>query len=315
MILTCPECATGYFVEDSQIRAGGRKVRCANCGARWTAHAEGPLELVTSEEGAVAREPAPDAAAEPAPITAEELPRVFRDRAQEERRMRQAAVTGIAWAAAAVLVVALVAIGVVFRDGVVRAWPPTASFYEAIGLPVNPTGLVIEQVRFEPALHEGHAALDVSGVIRNVVDHPVVAPPLRITLSNTQGKRVAGQIATLDNARIPPGETRHFLTSIFDPPYSAASLSVDFALDARAGAATMRAARSSPAIPPSPSFALRGAADAAAANDAAPVTGLPGPTSAPVTGPSGPASAPAANAAAPGPPPLGDPAPRATLRR
>ncbi len=291
MILTCPECATGYFVEDSQIRAGGRKVRCANCGARWTAHPEGPLELVTSEaEGAVAREPATEAD-EPAPITAEELPRVFRDRAQEERRMRQAAITGVAWAAAAVLIVALIAIGIVFRDGVVRAWPPTASFYAAIGLPVNPTGLVIEQVRAEPSLQEGHATLAVSGVIRNVVDRAVIAPPLRITLVNAQGKRVAGQIATLDNARIPPGETRHFVTSIFDPPYSAANLQVDFALGAAAGGRATPVRSPAAPIPPPPSFTLRGAAgNAAAANTAAP----PEPQSLPA------ASAAPVNAAPPG---------------
>src|SRR5580704_5021117 len=170
MILTCPECATGYFVDDSQMRPGGRKVRCANCGARWTAYPEGALELVSSEEGAFARELAIEAT-EPPPLTAEELPRVFRDRAQEERRMRQAAVAGVAWAAAAVVVLALIAIVIVFRDSVVRAWPPTASFYAAIGLPVNPTGLVIEQVRAEPSLLQGHATLAVSGVIRNVVDH------------------------------------------------------------------------------------------------------------------------------------------------
>jgi predicted Zn finger-like uncharacterized protein len=277
MILTCPECATGYFVDDSQMRPGGRKVRCANCGARWTAYPEGALELVSSEEGAFARELAIEAT-EPPPITAEELPRVFRDRAQEERRMRQAAVAGVAWAAAAVVVIALIAIVVVFRDGVVRAWPPTASFYAAIGLPVNPTGLTIEQVHFEPALHEGHAALDVSGVIRNVVDRPVVVPPLRITLFNTQGKRVAGQIATVDNARIPPGETRHFMTSVLDPPYSAASLLVDFALDAQGGAParTVRAAITSAPAPPG--FTLRGAAnDMPAANVAEP----PEPASAP----------------------------------
>ena len=277
MILTCPECATGYFVEDAQMRAGGRKVRCANCGARWMAHPEGPLELVTSEEGALAREPAPpDAEAEPEAITAEELPRVFRDRAQEERRMRQAAVTGVAWAVGAVVVLALVAMGVVFRDNVVRAWPPTASFYAAIGLPVNPTGLVIEQVRAEPSLQEGHATLAVSGVIRNVVDRAVVAPPLRISLVNAQGKRVAGQIATLDNARIPPGETRHFVTSIVDPPYSAANLQVDFALDTPAGASIAAARTPAAVTAPPPAFTLRGAAaeaepvNAAASTNAAP---------------------------------------------
>src|SRR6185437_1013072 len=282
MILTCPECATGYFVEDAQIRSGGRKVRCANCGARWMAHPEGPLELVTSEDGAVAREPAPEPAAEPAPITAEELPRVFRDRAQEERRLRQAAVTGVAWAAAAVVVIALIGTGVVFRDGVVRAWPPTASFYAAIGLPVNPTGLTIEQVHTEPTLVQGHAALAVSGVIRNVIDRPVVAPPLRVSILNTQGKRVAGQIATLDNARIPPGESRHFVTYLLDPPYSAANLDIDFALDAVAGASTTAARTPAAVTAAPPAFTLRGAtADAAPAGAAlAPAT-----NSAPVAGP------------------------------
>ena len=91
--------------------------------------------------------------------------------------MRQAAVAGVAWAGGG---------GgrrgadrrsaIVFREGMVRAWPPTASFYAAIGLPVNPTGLVIEQVHAEPSLQEGHAALAVSGVIRNVVDRAVIAP-------------------------------------------------------------------------------------------------------------------------------------------
>ena len=299
MILTCPECATGYFVEDSQIRAGGRKVRCAACGARWTAHAEGHLELVTSEEGAVARDPAAEVAvAEPAPITAEELPRVFRDRAQEEMRLRQAAAAGVAWAAAAVVIVALIGLGIVFRDGVVRAWPPTASLYAAIGLPVTPTGLVIEQVRTEPTWLEGHAALAVSGVIRNVVDRAVVAPPLRIDLVNAQGKRVAGQITNLDNARIPPGETRHFVTSIYDPPYSAANLSVTFALGSPAGAPGTPVRNAGTAVPTPPSFTLRGAGeDAPAANAVAAPPASAAPQPAPV-------AAPAANAAPASGPPL-----------
>ena len=41
MILTCPECATSYFVDDSRIAAAGRTVKCSNCGARWTALPEG----------------------------------------------------------------------------------------------------------------------------------------------------------------------------------------------------------------------------------------------------------------------------------
>jgi predicted Zn finger-like uncharacterized protein len=272
MILTCPECATGYFVEDAQIRASGRTVRCAACGHRWVAYPERPLELVPSEaEGALAGpeagpEPAAEAeAAEPA-LTAEDLPRVFRDRAEEEKKLRQAALSGAIWAAAALVLALAIGAAIVFREQVVRVWPQTASTYAAIGLPVNPTGLVIEQVRAEPSLEQGHATLAVSGVIRNVVGREVIAPPLRLSLFNAQGRRVAGQVATLQNARIPPGETRHFVTSIVDPPFSAATLQVEFAQGVGAGAAAQRAL--TPAPPAPPPISLRGPASPEASNEA-----------------------------------------------
>src|SRR5216110_3299532 len=44
MILTCPECATSYFVDDSRISPAGRTVKCSNCGARWTALPAGAQE-------------------------------------------------------------------------------------------------------------------------------------------------------------------------------------------------------------------------------------------------------------------------------
>lgn len=282
MILTCPECATGYFVDDAQIKPGGRPVRCAACGARWTAYPPGPLELSSSpEEGAIAKEPAPEA--EAAPLTGEDLPRAFRSRAEEGKRMRQAAVGGAIWAGGAVVLALTVGALIVFRESVVRAWPQSASAYAAVGLAVNPVGLVIEQVRPEPSLQDGHAVLIVSGVIRNVVDHAVVAPPLRISLMNAQGKRVAGEIASFANGKIPPGETRHFTATIVDPPFSAQNLQVDFAVGQTATAS------SSPASGPSASapIALRG-----------PSQDAPPSFSANAASPPELAPAPAANAAA-----------------
>src|SRR5579864_4151596 len=35
MILTCPNCATRYTVDDAKFPAAGRKVRCAKCTNVW----------------------------------------------------------------------------------------------------------------------------------------------------------------------------------------------------------------------------------------------------------------------------------------
>jgi len=263
MILTCPECATGYFVDDAQIKPGGRTVRCAACGARWTAHRDAPLELTSSDsEGAVAHEPAP-ADLEPAELTGDDLPKVFRERASEQEKMRQARLAGLIWGGVALLVVVLVICLVVFREAVVRAIPSTATAYKAIGLPVNRVGLTIEGVHAEPALQDGHAALSVSMTVRNVEDHPIDSPPLSIVLLNAQGKRVGGQIVHPSNPRIAPGEQKYFTVAILDPPLTAHDLEVTFALDAIGRTPIARepahpAAAATPALPPAPT--LRGAA-------------------------------------------------------
>ena len=260
MILTCPECATGYFVDDAQIRPEGRTVRCASCGHRWTAR----LEARAAEGAAPVAVEAPLEPGADGRLTGDDLPKAFRDRAEESRRLRRAAINGAVWAGAIVLLAALAGLAAAFRQDVVRAWPATASAYAALGMPVNVLGLSIEQIHAEPSLQQGRATLAVSGVIRNVEDHPLVAPPLRISLLNGQGRRVAGQIAVLANARIPAGETRHFVTAIFDPPFSAQNLEVAFAEGAK-GAVVASPGR---AAQPIPSFALRGPAASPSPADA-----------------------------------------------
>src|SRR5882757_5803177 len=65
MILTCPECATSYFVDDSRISSAGRTVKCSNCGARWTA-LPGGADLTPAAEPP--GPPKPAAAAPVAPV-------------------------------------------------------------------------------------------------------------------------------------------------------------------------------------------------------------------------------------------------------
>lgn len=259
MILTCPECATRYFVDDAKLGAEGRTVRCASCGHRWRAKAEAELELVSSaEEGAVAANPAePQAKEKPA----EPLPKAFRARAVEKKTMRQAMVHGVVWAVmAAVLLVILIA-AALFRGDIVRLIPRAAGAYAMVGLTVNPTGLVFEGVAAHPALQDGHSALVVSGTIRNVENRAVVAPAIRIEVLDKSGKAVASQIAATDNAHIKPGEARHFVVSVIDPPASANNVEVAFAFDDAKGKTKLNAASHDvpAARPAQPVHALRGA--------------------------------------------------------
>ena len=249
MILTCPECATRYFVQDETLGAAGRTVRCTHCKSSWhatpTAEAQdrAPLELVLDdEEGAVGRAPydldiepaAASAAATPADLPGEELPKLFRERVKRSERLRKAAAAGAVWGLLGAACVAGLGAAAVFRADVVRAWPQTASVYATVGLPVNVTGLVIEDAHVDQRFVEGRPSLVVRGAIRNVRGSPAETPPLKVTLMNAKGKAVKTEIARAGEAVIPAGATRYFVVDVSDPPSSVTQAEVRFLLDRKA---------------------------------------------------------------------------------
>jgi predicted Zn finger-like uncharacterized protein len=271
MILTCPKCATSYTVDASKIPPEGRTVKCASCGHRWSAQA---VSLAVDGDDVFAASvatPAPPvddiiAVEAPAPETTDlseaegpEIPKVYRAKKADERKVRQAAATGIIWAGMAAALVVILAMAAVFRINVVNLWPKSAAAYAWVGLPVNSLGLTIEGVQAKPSLQDGHAALSVSGVLRNVKDKAIEAPPLRVSLLNKAGKSVATKIAQPGDAIVPAGETRHFTIAILDPPLTASQLEVAFAPEA-AHKPAHRTAREKAAAAP----ALRNHAEAPA---------------------------------------------------
>lgn len=280
MILTCPDCATSYFVDDRKIAPEGRAVKCASCGHRWTAHPEATLELdVSAEEGAVAREPFEPPPEEPAALSdlpGAELPKVIRAKVETTRKVREAAAHGVVWAGMAASLAIVVGLAVVFRVDVVKIMPGSARAYALAGLPVNTLGLVIEGSRAEPALQDGHAALSISGMIRNVEDHAIVTPPLKIELLNKDGKTIVTKVARPADPVVPPGETRHFALAILDPPTTAHDLQISFVPDITR--AKGRKTHAKAPITPHAAGPLRGAAQPdvpAAAQGPAPVEAKP----------------------------------------
>jgi len=273
MILTCPECATRYFVDDARIGAKGREVRCASCSHRWTATKDDdPLEL--EPVAAPVSTPTPDAEAAPASeavaatdLPADELPKVYRQRAQTKAKEREAAATGVIWAALAGGFVVLLAATALLRQDIAQIWPRTAGAYAMVGLPVNLVGLTIEAQHAQPMLKDGHADLAVSGTLRNVRGKPVAAPPLKVTLLAADGRVVATQIAKPDDALVPAGETRRFVIDMLDPPVSAANVEIAFVFDGRIPKGKAKASPASPTVAgsaPPAAIDLRGVAGPAA---------------------------------------------------
>jgi predicted Zn finger-like uncharacterized protein len=255
MILTCPECASRYFVDDSKVGAAGRVVRCASCGARWTARNEEALDLfeepsaadLAADTNLTALDDAVDQASDPETpvdkLPGEELPKVFRARADAERRLKEAKTTGVIWGGMLAVMVLLIGGACLFNIKIAKLWPTTAGAYAFVKMPVNTVGLVVEDLKAEPTMQNGHAALTITGVLRNITDHAVATPPLRVALLNQHEKRVAGKLAAAADPMIPPSQTRHFSVTLLDPPRTANTLEIGFALEPgaakSAGPATM----------------------------------------------------------------------------
>ncbi len=230
MILTCPSCATSYFAPDSAIPPSGRKVRCQSCAHVWHASGDEPLDLgPATETPKGAPEPrsfddAPPVAAEtPAP----ELPRAFRARAEQQRRLRRAATHGAVWAGLASLFVGLIGAGWLFRVEVVDLYPRAAAAYAMVGTPVNPTGLEFEALTAR-AVADRPDMVMVSGALRNVRDREIVAPPVRVALLDSHGAEVGHALVRIEGAPVLPGGVKGFAALIRDPGAHGVDVGVGF---------------------------------------------------------------------------------------
>ena len=263
MILTCPACATRYFVADGAVGPQGKTVRCAGCSHRWTAM---PTEAEL-EPAAAARVAKPAAVTEstaapeseperPSPNT---TPLAFREKVVAKKTVRQAVVNGMVWAGIGTGFALLIAASLIFRVDVVRLAPRTASAYAALGMPVNPVGLVFEGVMAKPGLQDGHDALVVSGAVRNIEKQPIAAPALAIRVLDKAGHAVLIRKADNDTGMIAPGQSHNFVVAVIDPPAAANDVEVAFAPGRRTRSDHKVSAAPAPtAVQP----VLRGTADA-----------------------------------------------------
>ncbi len=252
MILTCPDCATSYFVDDDRVPAQGRTVKCSSCGNRWHATPEGaaepvitpprkPVQIEDPGEPIVRSPPMVDDLEIIAPLSEREAK--AREKPAKTGKSRVGLIIAVAIAAA---VVAGIGAAVVFRQQIVELVPASVPVFSAVGLKVDTLGLVIENVTSKAVMQGGRPVLSITGVIHNKNETASEAPPIRISLLNEEGVPVAGLLAQPLNAGIPPGARRYFAVSLPDPPASARELEIAFDLTAKAPATHAVAADPAP---------------------------------------------------------------------
>jgi predicted Zn finger-like uncharacterized protein len=225
MILTCPECATSYFVDDLRVPRGGRMVRCSSCGNRWRAfqdraapEPEAPPDDLVVEAPATTPPPEDDIEFVAAPVTPQRRVEAPAKRGRGGLYLGIGVAVGLAALAGAVLL----------RQQIVGAVPASAPLFAAVGLPVNLVGLSNEDVRSQALLDACKPVLAVTGSIRNTRHEPVHAPQIRIRLLDKAGKPLTTTVYRPLNAKVPPGAKRYFAVSLPDPPAGLHELEIGF---------------------------------------------------------------------------------------
>jgi predicted Zn finger-like uncharacterized protein len=205
VILTCSKCATRHHVDPGSLGAGGRTVRCAGCGHRWTARppADAPkvLELKT-------------------PSTA-----AWRAAAAARRNKSPRIVT---WMLAALVVLALAG-AVIARDEIVASFPESAPIYRALRLPLAmQPGLEFGEVNSDRVVEGGVAVLVFEGEIVNLSKQQRLVPPIRVILLDDGGRQLQREIFSSKDASLDAGGKTTFSGRLVNPPSQARNYSITF---------------------------------------------------------------------------------------
>jgi predicted Zn finger-like uncharacterized protein len=130
-----------------------------------------------------------------------------------------------------VTIVALIAISgglLSWRKDVVRYVPQLASFYSAIGMPVNLRGLAFTDLKIGNEIHDGVPVLVVEGLIVSMVSTPVDIPRIRFALRNATGAEVYSWTAQPSQPVLEAFETLPFRSRLASPPTEGHDIQVRF---------------------------------------------------------------------------------------
>jgi len=203
-------------------------VRCAQCSHTWhQTPPPGTFPLAAEPElRPQSPPPAPERAAAEAPAIGGE---------RSEERIQLPAVPrrrGSSWVAIGwiVLLLALAggaAVGVWWRDDIVRRWPAANLIYGKLGLAVAQPHDVLK-LEATPRFDEDSQRLIIEGTVTNISTTAQAVPKLKVELKDDRQQVVDSWTFSVSTERLLPGATVSFTTTKPRNP-AAKNMAVDFA--------------------------------------------------------------------------------------
>ncbi|MFT4074593.1 MAG: zinc-ribbon domain-containing protein [Asticcacaulis sp.] len=231
MILSCPNCATKYTLNDSQLGERGRTVRCAACKTTWHAErpekpAEKPIDLSFSDVKKTEKETVEDLHK----VKAKKLPLKYRAILEDKKRMKALAAQGLVWSGMAGAFAVVLALGFFLRVDIVRAFPRVAGAYAMVGLPVNWSHMELSNQTAASGFKNGRFIVTIQTQVKNLSDKPVPVPPVRVRLFDASQQEFTSVLKTPNGLVVPPKATRTLTFDVDDPKNLTSSLDLKFDL-------------------------------------------------------------------------------------
>lgn len=234
--IRCPACHMSEDADPAML-AGAPTIVCRNCGETWPALRAGagrerraaPAARTASRmTGEAPTADVLEARRQPLVSYSDGIDKAWAakiegDIVPEVRQPSRIPAIAGGWAAAL-----LIGCFIAGREPIVAAAPDLAGLYAGIGMPVNLTGLVIENVAAERQSDAPGSGVVVRGRIRNIANSEKAVPPLSARLYDIAGMTAATRSFDAPVEAMAAGATADFVVGFDKAPEGAAEIVVRF---------------------------------------------------------------------------------------